>query len=132
VRGSILLTVAEYDPALDHPIQTFQVPYPIRALGIATHNVVAKFNDNWGSQYTCVYRVSLTRYRHGRARTDILGCHLIITDPGARGACLERRPPGAKKSRTCARVRSIWLVYDSGVSGLKKHILHVLKPPYDT
>lgn len=56
--GAILLTTIEYDPHTERPIQTFQVPHQLRDLGVATDNIVVKFNENWGSEYTCLYRVS--------------------------------------------------------------------------
>jgi hypothetical protein len=49
---------AEYDPHTERPIQTFQIPYQIQDLGVATENVVTKFTENWGADYTCLYRVS--------------------------------------------------------------------------
>jgi hypothetical protein len=56
--GALLLMSAEYDPHTERPLQTFQVPHQIQELGVVTENVVTKFNENWGAEYTCLYRVS--------------------------------------------------------------------------
>jgi SUN domain-containing protein 1/2 len=56
--GALLLMTAEYDPHTERPLQTFQVPHQIQELGVVTENVVTKFNENWGAEYTCLYRVS--------------------------------------------------------------------------
>ena len=130
MRGSILLTVAEYDPAMDHPIQTFQVPYPIRALGIATHNVVAKVNGNWGSQYTCVYRVSLTfNIRHRETRTDFKGRCLLRHRSECTGSW-PREAAARSENKSHMRTGQIYLarLRQRGFRTLKTHTTRLETP----
>lgn len=53
-----LLTTFTYEPSDPWFIQTFPIPAKITELGLVTSTVVVRVESNWGSDYTCLYRVS--------------------------------------------------------------------------
>lgn len=51
-----------YDIDLPNHIQTFKVPEEVQALGIKTGVIITKVKNNYGDDYTCLYRVSVLSF----------------------------------------------------------------------
>ena len=56
----VLLASMTYEPSLPNHIQTFPVSPQVVALNIDVGIVVVKVLNNWGGDYSCLYRVSVT------------------------------------------------------------------------
>jgi len=57
----------KYDVHSPHNIQTFPVPKEIRELGIDFGLVILMVQNNWGSEFTCLYRMRV----HGTRLNEI-------------------------------------------------------------
>lgn len=69
-RNAMWIRIAsfEYDVKRDEEVQTFPVDEEVKALGIDFGVVVLSIKNNWGREFTCLYRLRV----HGQRMMDAL------------------------------------------------------------